>query len=162
MRQVGRCDCLLAPGLSADEIRIGPEWVLVLARMPGGEARCPPCGSMSGHIHSRYQRRLSDLPAPGRRVHVELLVRRFRCPIRRCPVQIFAERPGDGIAQRYGRRTTRLQGPCPLSWSRPWRAASTGAGESATSVGKQGYLAAQYPKRLAAKGRPRHHRASSE
>ncbi len=110
MRQVGSCECLLPPGLNVDEIRIGAEGVFVSARMPGGVARCPSCGSMSGRIHSRYRRALSDLPAHGRRVRVELLVRRFRCPVRSCRVKIFAERPGDGITQRYGRRTTRLQG----------------------------------------------------
>ncbi len=35
---------------------------------------------------------------------------RVGCPVRSCRVKIFAERPGDGIAQRYGRRTTQLQG----------------------------------------------------
>lgn len=110
MRQVGSRDCLLPPGLNVDEIRIGTEGVFVAARLPGGVARCPSCGAMSGHIHSRYRRALSDLPAHGRRVRVELLVRRFRCPVRSCRVKICAERPGDGITQRYGRRTTRLQG----------------------------------------------------
>jgi transposase len=40
---------------------------------------CPVCGSAATRIHSRYQRRLADLPSTGQPVHILLAVRKFFC-----------------------------------------------------------------------------------
>ncbi|WP_425438292.1 transposase family protein [Niveispirillum cyanobacteriorum] len=42
---------------------------------------CPGCGTRSGRIHSRYHRRLADLPTTGRRVELVLRARRFFCDV---------------------------------------------------------------------------------
>ena len=42
-----------------------------------------------GH-HSRYRRRLHDLPWQGRPVTLEVQLRRFRCVGRSCPLYTFA------------------------------------------------------------------------
>ena len=55
-------------------------------------ARCPRCHRRSQRIHSRYQRRVADLPVGGTSVTLRLHVRRFFCPNPRCPQHIFAER----------------------------------------------------------------------
>lgn len=71
-------------------------------------ARCPGCDQPSSRIHSRYTRTLSDLPVAGRRVVIDVRVRRFRCIGPGCRTRIFAERLGPDLAAAYGRRTARL------------------------------------------------------
>jgi transposase len=71
-------------------------------------APCPLCGTDSRHIHSRYTRRLADLPCFGRTVQLNVNVRRFFCPKSDCPRQIFAERL-PGFAAPRARTTARLR-----------------------------------------------------
>ncbi|MET8983400.1 hypothetical protein ABZX85_48360 [Streptomyces sp. NPDC004539] len=59
-------------------------------------------------VHSRYVRRLADSAVGGRRVLIELQVRRLRCGERACPQATFAEQV-DGLTFRHGRRSTGLQ-----------------------------------------------------
>ena len=71
-------------------------------------APCPVCGSDARRIHSRYTRRLADLPCFGRSVRLHVTVRRFSCPQPDCPRRIFAERL-PGFAEPHARTTARLQ-----------------------------------------------------
>ena len=48
-------------------------------------AGCPLCGYDSRRVHSRYTRRLDDLPCLGRCVQLQVAVRRFVCPESDCP-----------------------------------------------------------------------------
>jgi transposase len=59
-------------------------------------------------VHSRYTRRLEDLPCLGRRVRLQLAVRRFACPQPDCPRRIFTERL-PGFAAPWARTTDRLR-----------------------------------------------------
>ena len=59
-------------------------------------------------VHSRYTRRLADLPCFGRAVRLQVTVRRFFCPQPECPRRIFAERL-PGFAEPYARTTDRLR-----------------------------------------------------
>jgi transposase len=58
-------------------------------------------------VHSRYQRRLTDLPWGRQAVRIHLTVRKFRCRNRACGRRIFTERLPDLVAA-YGRHTHRL------------------------------------------------------
>jgi transposase len=58
-------------------------------------------------VHSRYQRRLTDLPWGTQAVRIQLTVRRFRCRNRACGRRIFTERVPD-LVTAYGRHTHRL------------------------------------------------------
>ena len=58
-------------------------------------------------MHSRYVRRLGDLPWQGRISQFDLLTRRFRCCASKCPRRIFAERLPKVALPRV-RRTARL------------------------------------------------------
>ena len=58
-------------------------------------------------MHSSYSRRLADLPWQGRRVELQVRVRRFRCTDADCRRHIFAERLT--IARSKARRTLRLR-----------------------------------------------------
>jgi transposase len=70
-------------------------------------AACPCCAVPSSSVHSRYQRRLVDLPWGARGVRLQLTVRKFRCRNRACGRRIFTERLPDLVAA-YGRHTHRL------------------------------------------------------
>jgi transposase len=71
-------------------------------------AACPVCGSRARRVRSRYTRRLDDLPCLGRRVRLQVIVRRFVCPQPDCPRRIFAERL-PGFAAPRARTTDRLR-----------------------------------------------------
>ena len=55
-------------------------------------AVCPSCGTVSRRVHSRYHRRVGDLPLSGRSVELLVIARRFRCDAVLCGRQIFVER----------------------------------------------------------------------
>lgn len=71
-------------------------------------SNCPCCGQPSTRVHSRYQRLLSDLPASGRRVYLEITARKFRCDVDGCGRRVFTERFAAGTVQSFSRRTDRL------------------------------------------------------
>ncbi|WP_431308180.1 transposase family protein, partial [Deinococcus arenicola] len=66
---------------------------------------CKECGTRSARIHSRYRRHLSDLPACGAAVTLELSVRRFVCQELSCRQQIFCERFVAGLFVGVGGRS---------------------------------------------------------
>jgi transposase len=70
-------------------------------------AACPLCGYETHRVHSRYTRRLDDLPCLGRCMRLQFAVRRFVCPLLDCPRRIFAERL-PGFAAPWARTTDRL------------------------------------------------------
>lgn len=68
---------------------------------------CPLCGTAATRIHSRYQRRLADLPCAGQPVRFQLSVRKFFCDQSTCPRKIFTERLAPFVAPS-ARMTGRL------------------------------------------------------
>lgn len=69
---------------------------------------CPYCQALSRKVHSRYTRRLQDLPAFGRKVFLYFRARKFFCHNMECKHRTFAEQPGNEIF-RYRRRTRRCE-----------------------------------------------------
>jgi transposase len=100
---------LIPPGLAVDNVDGRDDTVIVTTRGNGPTASCPLCGASSGRVQSHYVRQPSDLPCAGRRVHLRLLVRRFRCGVPRCRRQVFAERFGMTVLAERARRTGRLE-----------------------------------------------------
>ncbi len=82
--------------------------LLLRVRSARPASPCPKCGTESGRIHSRYSRRLTDLPIAGRVVQLILLARRFHCDAVICPRRIFAERFDANVLAHWARRTSRL------------------------------------------------------
>ena len=74
---------------------------------------CPSCGTTSARVHSRYERKLTDLPWEGVPVRILLRARKFFCTNDSCSRGIFAERL-PGTAGRYARRSSRSSEA--LSW----------------------------------------------
>jgi len=96
-------------GLLINDVEIGPDRILITARCRAAAGTCPNCGHQSDRVHSRYERRLVDLPSHGRTVQMCVAVRRFRCAEPSCPRRIFAEPLGEAVAGRSARRTSRLE-----------------------------------------------------
>jgi transposase len=71
------------------------------------EAACPGCGCPSDHVHSQYQRTVSDVPCGGRTVVLRLCVRKFFCLRLSCQRKVFAERLPD-LVQPWARVSNRL------------------------------------------------------
>ncbi|MBP2295261.1 transposase [Azospirillum rugosum] len=98
---------LLPPGLAVDHVTVAHDRVVVAVRARAAAAACPVCRRPSRRVHSRYSRRLGDLPWQGRIGQLDLQVRRFRCAAVECPRRIFAERL-PAVALPKVRRTVRL------------------------------------------------------
>jgi transposase len=95
------------PGSAIDAVRATDTALLVEAHTTDRCQLCPACTQPSARVHSRYWRRLHDLPVADRPVHVRLRVHRFWCDRPTCPMRTFAERLPD-LAPRRARRTPRL------------------------------------------------------
>lgn len=95
------------PGLSCDEVAVTDDVVTARVSSALSKCRCPQCGWPSYRGHSRYDRRLADLPWQGRRVILLWRTRRWFCDNPTCPRRIFAERQPD-VAAANARRTSRL------------------------------------------------------
>jgi hypothetical protein len=80
----------------------------ITIRASKDSAVCPSCDTISRRVHSRYQRRVGDLPLSGRSVELVVIARRFRCDAVLCERRIFAERFGADVLAPSSRRTGRL------------------------------------------------------
>jgi transposase len=96
-------------GLVIDTVTLEADQLLVIAHPSAPDAACTACGERSSQIHSRYQRRLLDLPSPGRSVRLHVQVRRFRCDNAGCDRKIFGEVLNADIASKAARRASRLE-----------------------------------------------------
>ena len=90
-----------------ETIRSGQKSLTLVVRVVQSDAKCPRCERASAHVHSRYIRRVADLPWLGVAVRLELHTRRFFCLNTLCTQHIFCERL-PSIVARYARRTARL------------------------------------------------------
>ena len=95
---------------------------------------CPSCGAASGGVHSRYRRKLIDLPWQGLPVSILLRTRKFFCLHQRCSRKIFTEQV-PGTAARYARRS------CRSSESLRWLTLALGGRAGSRLAGKLGLLA---------------------
>jgi len=94
--------------LQLDELHVAEQTLtLILTSMPN-ESSCPLCARSSAAIHSRYERRIADLPCAGMAIRLQVQVRKFFCRNPHCTRMVFSERL-PMVAAAYGRRTYRLQ-----------------------------------------------------
>ena len=99
---------LLPPGFSAVDALSDGDGAVIAIRATSAKSPCPSCGAISERVHSRYPRRLADLPIAGQRVELVLHARRFRCEAVLCRRRIFAERFDGDILKPWAPRTARL------------------------------------------------------
>ena len=98
---------LVLAGFSIDGVGDGEIGVVIRAHPMPARARCSDCGMWSAEVHSRYARKLNDLPIGGRRAQLVVRARRFFCDASSCKRRTFAERL-DGTPTPRARRTSRL------------------------------------------------------
>lgn len=102
-----RISALLPWGFVVENVTIFVERVSVEVRASAESQMCPLCGSASSRVHSRYGRRLLDLPVAGRPTLIILRARRFFCDASACRRRVFTERFA-GVVIPYARRMSRL------------------------------------------------------
>ena len=100
---------------------------------------CPVCGQPSSRIHSRYTRRLSDLPCQGRAVRLQVQVRRFFCDAPTCSRKTFAEQ-FPLLAPAYARRTSRQAESLRTIASAAFRQSRNAPGEAARDANQSLHL----------------------
>ncbi len=97
--------------------------ITVVVTTRGDTARCPDCGELSSHLHSRKRRRIADLPWQGLAVCLDLQLRRFYCRAPTCARQTFTERVPTVVRPMRG-----APPGCPPSSRRsPWPSAGRAA-----------------------------------
>jgi transposase len=94
--------------LRIDGVRAAGTVVRIEAGTQAGQAACPACGTLSGRVHSRYERRLSDTSVAGRETLIHLRARRLFCDNTECARKTFAEQV-PGLTLRHARRTPALE-----------------------------------------------------
>ena len=100
---------LVPRGFVVDDTAMDGTTALITVRAAAKASVCPGCGTRSERVHSRYCRRLADLPIAGRPVRLMLRARRFYCNAVLCGRRVFAERFDRDVLAPWARRTTRLE-----------------------------------------------------
>jgi len=106
--QALRASALVPRGFVVEDATDEDSGALITVRSVAEVSACPCCGMQSGRVHSRYRRRLADLPIAGRAVRLMVLARRFYCTAVLCGRRIFAERFDADVLAPWARRTARL------------------------------------------------------
>lgn len=108
MTQALRPSTLVPRGFVVEDAASDDSLTLITVRSLRSVSACPGCGTRSERIHSRYQRRLADLPMAGKPVRLVVVARRFHCDAVLCGRRIFAERFEEDVLAPWARRTGRL------------------------------------------------------
>jgi transposase len=106
MRTNADLTTLVPPGFTLSDIVGDADCLELVLRPARRSCPCPDCRASSESIHSRYVRKLSDLPASGRCVRLLVEARHFRCRASSCARRIFTER--FDLTEPWSRRTARL------------------------------------------------------
>ena len=88
------------------ELDAGSHQMIVTVCSTQAMACCPLCQSMTGRIHSRYERTIKDLPLTQFGLTIVLEVCKFFCLNETCRRRIFTERLPTIVAP-WARRTLR-------------------------------------------------------
>jgi transposase len=103
-----RSSTLVPRGLAVESAVLEDGEAVIVVRAASRASVCPGCGASSDRVHSRYRRRLADLPIAGHPVRLVVMARRFYCTAVLCGRRIFAERFDSSLLAPWARRTSRL------------------------------------------------------
>src|SRR5258708_20064926 len=76
-------------GFDVDGTRSDGPGFVIAVRPVSRTSKCPGCGTNSERVHSRYCRRLADLPLAGRPVRLVVVARPFHWDAGLCGRRIF-------------------------------------------------------------------------
>lgn len=65
--------------------------IMIYAESEREEVRCPYCGECSNRVHSRYLRKIQDLPMQGKKSKIVLRNKKYFCANENCTHKTFAE-----------------------------------------------------------------------
>ena len=104
--------CQLLPGLALFQIENCQlsevtHQITLIASSTKTTAQCPLCQQLTHRVHSRYSRKLTDLPWADYNITLQLRVQKFFCINALCKRRIFTERLG-GITAPWARKTTHI------------------------------------------------------
>lgn len=103
-------------GLQIEEIRAAGSVVRIEAVAGEEPVACSGCGTLSGRVHSRYRRQLSDTSISGREVVIVLRVRRLFCGNSYCSKTTFARCTGFSDPAYFARLFNRQHRLPPRRW----------------------------------------------
>lgn len=86
-----------------------PQGITAVVATTASFAVCPCCQCSSEKVHSRYRRKVADLPWMGWRMRLRLHTRRFFCTNPVCSQAIFTERLPSVVAPYGGRPRIRVK-----------------------------------------------------
>jgi transposase len=109
MQQALHRSSLVPRGFVVENAYYQDDKAIIAVRASGSVGLCPSCGTVSRRVHSRYRRRVTDLPVSGRIVQLLVTARRFRCDAVFCGHQIFTERFAEGALAPSARSSARWQ-----------------------------------------------------
>ncbi len=98
---------LVPKGLELERLVVDRSGVMIFVSSVVPSTCCPECGRSFRRIHSRYSRKVTDLPWHGVPVTLRLRVRRFFCDEPSCKKGTFCERLPEVAA--HARKTSRLE-----------------------------------------------------
>ena len=81
MRSAVSCSSLIPSGLAVERVENAGDTIIVTASVRSNWADCPVRYSRARRVHSRYARRVLDLPFSGRVMRLQVIARRFRCNV---------------------------------------------------------------------------------
>src|SRR5229473_7504126 len=108
MQRALKPSALVPRGFVVDGTSSDGPGLVIAVRPVRRTSNCPECGTNSERVHSRYRRRLADLPLAGRPVRLVVVARRFHCDAVLCGRRIFVERFDQDVLAPWARRTARL------------------------------------------------------
>ena len=94
--------------LMVESVSVQPTEIHIYLKSTNKFATCPYCQQESHKVHSKYIRRIVDLPILGKRCVLHVEVRKFFCKNKECGYKTFSEQPGNELF-RYRRRTRRCE-----------------------------------------------------
>ena len=121
MQQALRPSALVPLGFVVENATYDGAITVITVRRATRTGFCPGCGTISERIHSRYHRRVADLPLAGRSVRLVVAARRFRCVADLCDRRIFTERFEDGVLAPWGAAHWPARIRCPSPRASSWR-----------------------------------------
>ena len=97
---------LLPPGLLFCNQQVTHDSLVIGMIATDTVGTCPLCQTPTNRVHSFYQRTLSDLPMSGKRIKLQVRLRKFFCPLADCPRKVFAQ-SCHSVCKPYARRLIR-------------------------------------------------------